>query len=364
MAEVPEMDGQFARWYADAFMDEGTTRGLRWNGVVEVSRLTDAKTLEVLCRLAFPSRNPVKGSKAWPLGDAYDHVAATLSVGDEGFIPERNTREMQILAAAALDRMAATSASSANAVLTTSCGGARAPELPMDLAGRAHRAILAHSHRKHARPEAGSLHSDPAPVVYKVTEDSSQLAEPSRWASELVLLHKAVTGAIGEVVDRQNKVVDALERRVALDEEELQILWWLVGGQSRNLRKPFLEIPLDERTLSLAYELATMTEVSPGPASIGAILLQTGVGAAKVTIESAVNAVDPSWAREVSSAVNVSPVTTPIHFALEKRGELNSDETWQPGWAGLTDIAADRAMPACELAELFYREHLLLHVSG
>ena len=107
-----------------------------------------------------------------------------------------------------------------------------------------------------------------------------------------------------------------------------------------------------------------MTAVSPGPGSIRALLLRAGVGTTKLKLVDVVNASSAEWGKEVSDSTLVSPVTTPIHFALEQRAELASTDIWQAAWAGLTGLPVDLQLPAVTLAQLFYREHVFLNVGA
>lgn len=72
MTKIPEIDADFARWYAEAFMDESAKRDQRWKGVVDVAAAeADDKTAEVLNRLAFQTPVPAAGRKSEDLGDVY-----------------------------------------------------------------------------------------------------------------------------------------------------------------------------------------------------------------------------------------------------------------------------------------------------
>jgi hypothetical protein len=53
-----------------------------------------------------------------------------------------------------------------------------------------------------------------------------------------------------------------------------------------------------------------------------------------------------------------------LHFALEKRGEVDSNDAWLPVWTSMTGLPAEASMSAIKLAEIFYREHLFLYVSN
>lgn len=364
MAKMPEMSLDFARWYTEAFMDEGAKRDLRWKGVVDVTAKANHKTAEVLTRLAFQTPVPAAGRKTENLGEIYKTVISTISGGDAAFDPSQSARELQILAAAALVRLVQTSPDAALIVTTASFGGARRPDLPMDLAGLAERALAALSGRKHARIGIDELKRAAPKVEFVVAPEAVQSMDPTQWTAQFALLQSATAAAIERVVVGQNRVIADLHRQISLDEEELQMLWWLFAGYSRLLDKPFTEVEAAMKPLALAYELGDMTAVLPGPASIRAMLLRANVGTEALKLADIVNAADLEWAKSVSESELISPVTTPIHFALEQRAELGSSDTWQAGWSGLTGLAADISLPAVGLAEIFYREHIVINVSA
>ncbi|MFN3249388.1 GTPase-associated system all-helical protein GASH [Roseibium album] len=364
MAKVPEMSANFARWYAEAFMDESSKRDLRWKGVVDATTKADHKTAEVLTRLAFQSPVPACGRKSENLSDTFEKLVATISGGDATFDPSHSARELQVLAAAALERLFNTLPDAALTVVTASFGRTRQPDLPMDLVNLAERALVALTSRKHARVDFDDLKLPAPKVNYNIAADSLQSADPTEIKEQFELLRNATDSTIQRVVSGFNSVVNQLHNQISLDEEELQMLWWLLGEYSRLLDKPFSKINELEKPLVLAYELGQMTAISPGPTSIRAILLRAKVGTKKLKLEEAVNATSLEWANSASSSTLVSPATTPIHFALEQRTELGSKDSWQAGWSSLTGLTADTLLPAIELSELFYREHVFLNVSA
>ena len=364
MARTPQMSTDFARWYVDTFMDEGPKRDLRWKGVVDVASQADYETAEVLARLAFQTPVPASGRKSENIGDAYTKVIATMSGGEAALDPTHSTREMQILAAATLTRLFPTLPDAALVVTTASMVSLRKPDLPMDLAGLAEAALVKLSARKHARTGIEELKPTAPKVDYSFDAEILPTMEPEQVKAEFNRLQDATTDAIQRVVAGQNRVVEALHRQLKLDEEELQMLWWLLGGHSTSSDKPFTKLDDKLRPFVLAQELGEITKVSPGPASVRAMLTRAGIGTGKLKLSDAVNAPDPEWVKLVSNSTMISPVTTPIHFALEQRAELGSTQTWQASWSGLTGVAADAQLPAVKLAELFYREHVFLNLSG
>ena len=357
------MDGDFARWYSQEFMEDGAVREARWKAVVAMAAGADYWRVEVLVRLAFAARDP-GGHKNEKLASAYETVVGALRSGGQEFDPAKSARELQVLAAAALVRLFATSADAALAVTTASFRGLREPTLPMQLATLAGRALANLTAQHHARPNIASLKIEAPEIDYDSEAEVAEGETARTPEEELNALRDATNEALETIVNRQNAVMQALVRRTLLGEEELQMLWWLVGGHSATQDRPFAKIAVAAQPFILANELGGMTNVSPGPATIRALLAKAGVGNKAVLVRDAVNAVDLDWAKSASSSSAVSSLTTPLHFALEKRAEVENDTAWQAGWAALTGLSMDLSLPADQLAELFYREHLFLRVSS
>lgn len=361
-AKVPAMNADFARWYADSFMDTGETREARWKAITEIAAAANHFTVEVLVRLAYATKAPPAGHKNEELAKAHAAVVATIAKYSD-FDADQCERELQILAAAALVHMFASKANAALAVSTASFANSRRPELPMNLAAFAELALKKLSHQQHGRSDLNLLLQPPT-LSFAVSEEAVKDFTAGTWKDELEELHAHVGEAFGDFTASVNDVIKMLMRRIVLADEELQMLWWLTAGSSKELSQPFSKVDTPMRPLILGKELGRMTTIAPGPASIGAMLTRVGLGPHKVKVQDAVNAVDAKWAASESSKTTISPVTTPIHFALEKRSELKSTEAWQGGWAALTGLPAEVALPAFKLGELFYREHLFLHVGG
>jgi hypothetical protein len=365
MAKMPEMDDDFARWYAEAFMDEGKIRAARWKGVVETAAMAAGlTTVEVLVRYAFSTAAPADGGKNKDLAEAHQSVLATISGGSSPIDPSVSRRELQILSAAVLVRLFSTLPDAAIAVLNASFEGRRTADLPMDLAGLAKRALVELSRKKHARPDAKAFEIGAPKIDFEVSPEALANMSPSQWKGELDRLRDAARTATCGIVDNQNRVMKLLVRQISMGEEELQMLWWLIGGHSSVADASFTEVGAALKPLAFGNELGELTKVSPGPASVAALLSRAGIGGETLKVSDAVNATDVEWSREITESLRISPVTTPLHFALEKRVEVGSDDAWLPLWASMTGLPADASMSAVRLAEMFYREHLFLYVNA
>ena len=362
MAKTPDMTAEFAQWYVEAFMDDGEVRTHRWKGVVDTAQVADHLMVEVLVRYAFATKAPAAGGKNEELSSKHQTLLAKISGTESPMNPSEFRRELEILSAAVLVRLFSTLPDAAIAVLNASCGGKRTVDLPMDLVGRAKKAMVAFSQKKQLRPTNKEFEIVSPAFEFEVSEEATASMSPDLWKAELENLHEAAQEAVGDIVDQQNRITRRLVRQVSLGEEELQMLWWLIGGHSSTLDAPFTDIPASVKPLVFGKELGNLAQIAPGPASIAAMLSRAGVAADTVSVLDVVNGADMQWIEEVTKSSSLSPVTTPLHFALETRHDIESDEAWLPVWASKSGLPLDTSMSAVQIAELFYREHLFLFV--
>jgi hypothetical protein len=358
----PEMNADFARWYANAFMDEGQTRANRWKGVVDTATAADFEMVEVLVRYAFATTAPADGGKNEALTKKHQALLASISGNGSPLDPAESRRELQILSAAVLTQLFASLPDAVIAVLNASFGGKRTVDLPMDLVGLAKKALVELSRKKHERPDVKEFEIEPTTVDFEVSPEALANMTPVQWKNELDGLRDATQEALDKIMESQNNVTELLIRQISLGEEELQMLWWLIGAYSGIVDTPFIDVDAALRPLVFGKELGELTNISPGPASVTALLSRAGVTGDAVKVSDAVNAADANWIRDITKSPRVSPVTTPLHFALEKRVEVGSDDAWLPLWASMTGLPVDASMSEVRLAELFYREHLFLYV--
>lgn len=360
MAKTPEMDADFARVYAETFMEEGPVRTQRWKGVVDTCAGAGYQTAEVLVRYAFETSAPPQGSKNENLAEKHLSILTTIAGGGGPMNPQTSRRELQVLSAMVLKRLFATLPDAPIAVLNASFVGQRTADLPMDLRGLASQALLDLSKRQHARADTKAFKIVTPKIDFELEDDGT--AEHS--VEELHGLRDAAQTAIQGVVDGQNRVAELLARQIALGDEELQMLWWLIGGHCRIVGAPFTDLDPALKPLVLSKELAELTMVSPGPASVAALFARAGLGQDEVKVVEAVNAVELDLSETWSKPQCISPVTTPLHFAVERRVEIGSDLAWPAVWSSMTGLSEDASLPAIELAQLFYREHLFLFVGA
>ena len=276
MADVdtPPMHEDFARWYGAVSLGGDQPRPqARWEGVSNIVRDADRNTVEGLLRLAH--RSPQA-----PAAAVVKTVRQAFKATDEAFEMSGNDRELQILAGVCLTVLMETNkdvgAVAALSVTTAGLGGARRPDLPMDLPALGETAINRCGEINRRRPSiTADLSGEPPQVDFEeaatalIEEESSE-----SFAAVFKLVADTTFSAIQQFAKTQASAVD---RFLRIQDEELQMLWWLIGQRSSEYDCAFDAIPTDARPLVLASELAHNTQFLPGPPSVMGILSRAGL---------------------------------------------------------------------------------------
>jgi hypothetical protein len=135
-------------------------------------------------------------------------------------------------------------------------------------------------------------------------------------------------------VNRTESALDAAAHGLRCADEETNILWWIAGGSSRDLEKPWSALK-DAAPLVAAWELADLTDIALGPQDAAALLERAlpeakGNKSKEQALHVYVNAVPDEWAKACTSKMDANALDlAPLSLALSKRVEGNST-TWQP----------------------------------
>ncbi len=345
-------ESSFGRWYRSVDLTEDQESiAARWGGVKAVSEEIGDDEIEALVRLALNSRQP-------PPAEVEQAIRAKFSAIDPDF-EQNNAREMQVLSGACLAAVMENgdyhAARAALSLTTASLSGARTMDLPMALVDQAEQVLASSgkSFRKRniiASPKRATLN-------WKAVDDATASGLPEAAKA----MGTAVQAALNVLSSENAKVIGKLEERIEVQDEELQMLWWLVGGYSQTIGNSFDRVPANAQPLLFGAELAEATAVLPGPISLMALLSRAGLkDDAMLTVPQAVNALDRELFRNfIPSLDDCSPVTQPIHFAIARQRETDEKEAWIAGWEAAAGIPKKHAIGSLTLGNLFYRERLL-----
>lgn len=184
--------------------------------------------------------------------------------------------------------------------------------------------------------------------------DHSQLRVSFEKAFQMLLI----------AVNRSESALDAAAHGLRCADEETNILWWLAGGSSKDLNKPWSALK-DAAPLIAAWELADLTDVALGPQDAAA-LLERVLAEAKgnknedQALSLYVNAVPDALVKARVAKFDAQALDlAPLSLALSKRVEGNST-SWLPFFESVSGgLKAGTTLAPERVARLAYIESML-----
>lgn len=357
---------EFPRWYREVDISENRPRlDARWKGVSLLVRAADRKSVETMLAVLLKA-------KSRPDAEALATLRGHFKAADDLFEMSGNDRELEILCGTALVQVLdGTSDVAARAALMTSIGffaEARKADFPFNFAAAAETTIAKISEQRRNRLTVTQLGQV---TQMEVDAESIEILKQEFSYQHVVGAVNAVANQVRAVAHdmttKANAAIRAIEHLLAVQDEELQILWWLFGGRSTTLDRPFTDVPVDAQPIVLASEAADATRFIPGPISVKPILSRAGLKeriTPGASIAAAINACDGNFLQKLVEGVEPAPVVRPLHFAIHRKLEAGDDTSWTANWSAVTGIDAQLTLPGIELGNLFYRERLCLKFGG
>jgi hypothetical protein len=357
------MHKNFAEWYRLVRIEpNGDMLKLRWAGIEEWSESLRENDDDVL--------ETVRIFQGLPEVSSRELFLAVFRKHDPAF-PQRNELELRVLAGAALvncveppgddeEHEGIRSALIAGAALEASRLRVTDPQLAevVDAVARGLQAISRQQRKR--TPLSVNLINPKAKKV--AVEALKQLPTASDWAVLRTNVVPALQAVFDGIVQAEKVVADAAHNLRCAD-EETDILWWLEGGCSRDLNKPWSALK-DEVPLTAAWELADLTDVALGPKDATAFL-QRVVAATKGNnkaqpIQDYVNGVSDEWARaRVANLPTKALDLAPLALALLQRSKSGA-VSWQSFFEKTSGIAPSTQLTPDIAASQAYVEAVLL----
>jgi hypothetical protein len=347
------MKDQFRDWYRAVQLSlDSQVEDARWAGVQALAKSINNAGLEGLAHAAFRfnKTTSVTSSLRTRLAGSGD------ALGDE---------EFALLAGATLavilDLDTPMAARAATMIVTAHFHGLREVRQPMDLTGMGAKTRLALGRTTRRRP---SLQLEDMPSLELNSTQDEENDDPNDDPNQRIdLLAKDVTGLLRLIADRQKEFEQRAVQFIRIQDEELEMLWWLQGGRTKS-GQFFKSISRQERPFLLGRELAEVTFALPGSA-IQSILFRAGIEDGEpIEIAAALQALQTEWLRTAlpdEDLHKVSAVTSPLHEGIKRRLEVDGEDTWIASWASVCGIDKTSCLTEMQLADLFYCEQLLIH---
>lgn len=341
---------QFADWFRPAnFGMNAESMEIRREVVESIASDLSNKTLTELVRAVFarPIASP----------DVLVRFRQRFNDADPTFRMSGNDEEVVALAGCVLAAVLTIGSAEAignvaSTILAASVAKSRLASVRFDVVGMAENALSVTSRQWRERPVIGASGDN---LVFK---DSSARADNEEEKPERPPIERAVED-IALLAQAHNALVSQhqdLVRFLDLQDEELEVLWWLVTGWSDIGDRPFDQLPTEARPIVLAAELATKNKHSVEMPSLRAIFSRAGIETVgEVGIPDAVNACG-EYLAVLAQGRQTCPTLTPVCLGLERAMETGGGSDWIAAWSAVTGLKADARIGCADLAVQLHRE--------
>ena len=356
-----------SNWYRPAtFGVERDTIELRSQAIIALLENINESEIHDLVRIVFGHKSNSQ--------DFLDKFRGFFQDTDVSFQSSGNDNEMLTLAgcalAACIQEGFETSSLAALSILTTSCFSARETVVPIDLIGMSTSQIINDSLRRRSRPPIDDFNSVNLPDK-KLAGIFEQIAQQTEMAN----LAQKLREACSELNDIQLKYqkniakeTEALRRLVMIQDEELQLLWWMIRQWSDSFDLPISNISKHALPIYLAIDTAKMTPYLSEAPSLKSIYYSLGLRFSEMlAIPEAINACENDAISKMKFTDKVCPLIFPIHTAINRAFETGTGDDWIPGWRAVCKIDDRYRISSLDLAMQLHRECKLLNaqeVSG
>ena len=352
------MHMNFAEWYRLVRIEpKGDVLKSRWDGVEEWSKLLRNNDDAVL--------ESVRIFQGLPEVLSREPFLEVFRKHDPAFQQRDNELEQRVLAGAALVQ-AVTHVGDDDlhtAVLAGTALAASRLRVPEGLLEEVYGEVLTGLHKmaRYQRRRRGFkswlLTADEKKAILETIEtnvpDHNQLRQSFATAFQTIL----------KAVQRSESALAHAAHDLRCADEETNILWWLEGGCSRDLEKPWNALK-DEAPLIAGWELADLTDAALGPRDVAAFLERvvssTRGESRELPLHSYVNAVSDDWAKtRTTNLPDRALDLAPLSLALLQRSKSGTSN-WQQYFEKTGGVVPTKPLSPEVAAKQAYMEAVLL----
>lgn len=362
---MTEMHEQFEHWYSRVDLGDDPDRLTnRWTGIAAVIANVDLGHCGGLIDLFLDRGGPDSDS-------AREFIQGLMAEADETFPEDGNIAELSLIAeivlALAMEESKKDEFAGCVANLTSAAfaGGLIPVDSATDLLGRAQSAARIQAVEIRSRSKLSNLSGSTAPKLdlASAVADGDNMGDFNKAREVFERIEEKIGAAIAGSAKIAAKERRILENQLAIQDEEIDLLWWASNQVVSATGDPIISLPDGARALIVGADAANLTNFTPGPVSLPALLEKAGMSRDKhTTISDAINAVDTEWLKAISPETVSQRL--PIHFAIAKRLETPDKNAWPAHWASIVRLDNSASLSEIELAHLFYNERLALSAVG
>lgn len=285
-----------------------------------------------------------------------------------------NEREAAVLAAGLLEAAVEDGTLyPAFGVLTATVGGVRTPLVRQDLVASMRRKI-----QEQALNTRNSDYINPltinVPAKSKLGSELAALSaapDAAKTATLLKQVSEEFTSTSKTLAEQITDGFNSITSHITTLREEVELLWWHVGGWSRLLERPFSELSAGLAAVLAGIDVAELSRSDTGAAAAAALLQRTlavGRNGAlnNVSIREVADTLDEQQLGRIWLPPKLGdvPDICPVLTALAKAKEIGRGPAWHGAFQKASGIDVDVSLTPLEMAVQVYRERLLLRALG
>jgi hypothetical protein len=192
----------------------------------------------------------------------------------------------------------------------------------------------------------------------EATIEDINIADGESIAASIQCLAGVAQNSIATLRKNNNKLNSCIKSLIKVQDEELNVLWWLINGYSSTLDTPFNNMPSDDKCIFLAIELANQTAFNAEMPSVNTLFKRSGVKPnEEKSLKDFINGIS-SLEAIVDIDVQVNDIHTPILYAVNQRNNLG-DENWFEESSPTLKLESNDTKTHLDWAIQIYREILL-----
>lgn len=355
--------------FADSYKAAGLTPGpdiisLRQKPFDKLLKNIDEKMVVDLTRLYFGLTN----------SHGTEWFREAFAETDSSFSMVHNEQEAAVLSACLLSAAINNSdAVAALAVLTTSAGGNRTPLVHPELIEEARVALINMAVDDRTNQDV-SVKQFKLPAKTGFVDEVDALVVTPTWPATGELLKRVSDDGSKETKKLANhidEILSPLANQLNDLREEVSMLWWHIGGWSRVLEKPFVDLEPELTAVMAGLDLADLSQTLSGPAAASAILHRTVLAGCNnkpstVSIKDAVNAFPTENFKKLKLSEGLKDVSDicPVLAGFLKAHEIGESPAWENAFMKSVSLESSVTFNLLELAMQVYRERSLLSQIG
>jgi hypothetical protein len=192
-------------------------------------------------------------------------------------------------------------------------------------------------------------------------------SQPNEVANYVSTGFNGIVSSINGFYETTSEIINSLNELLQLQQEELNILWWLFSKSSRDLKQPFTKLEPMVGCLVAGKELADLVTIMPGPLQVKVFfnrILSSIEGGltVKASIQDVINMVPREWKENLlqETRFRSNENLLPIHLAVSKSLETDGEADWIPAFEKASGLVSSDNISLEQLSLQIYRERLFL----